>query len=103
MISMSCDTARMRNLLRLIFPALLVVAAAAPAAATAAPDKPREPKKVVDSYIVVYRGSVDDPKAKTDKLERGKGFKARFDYGRALKGFAAKLNARHVEELRADP
>ncbi len=83
--------------------AVLALSALWPAAGSAAPAKDRAAKHVPDSYIVVFRGSVDDPEAKTEKLERGKGFKARFRYGRVLKGFAGKLSERQVTELRADP
>ena len=77
--------------------------AAAPGPAAAVPKPSRDATRVPDRYIVVYRGTVDDPAAKTSKLERDKGFKARFRYRRALKGFAAKLSQRQLEEVRSDP
>jgi subtilisin family serine protease len=80
------------------------VALSLPVPAAGAP-KPRHraPEQVPGQYIVVYRGAVQDPVAQTERLERGKGFRARFRYGRALKGFAATLTERQVEELSADP
>ena len=54
-------------------------------------------------YIVAYKSFVDAPARKTDKLERAKGFKSSLRYGRALKGFAAKLSPGQVRALRADP
>lgn len=54
-------------------------------------------------YIVVYRDDVRQPAAKTEGLERAKGFQSRYRYGKALEGFAARLDDRQVAELRADP
>ena len=83
---------------------LLLAAALAVAAAEAAAAKPREPDRIPGSYIVVFRGdAAKDPGGKTDRLERARGFKARFRYSRALKGFAAHLSEQQVSELRSDP
>jgi subtilisin len=70
-----------------------------PAGATAK----REPQVRSGEYIVVYRSSVKSVNQETDKREKREGFKARFRYGHALKGFAAQLSDRQVEKLRSDP
>lgn len=63
----------------------------------------RADQAVPGSYIVVYRDAVEQPGAKTRRLERAHGFAARFRYGQALKGFAARLNERQLAALRGDP
>ena len=75
--------------------ALAALSLIVPSAASAA----REPSPS-QGYIVVYKASVDDVGAETDERERQGGFKSRFRYRRAVKGFAAKLNDRQVEALR---
>jgi subtilisin len=59
--------------------------------------------KLANRYIVVYRTAVDDPKAKTGRLENRHGFNARFSYGKALKGFAATLNDQQLARIEGDP
>src|SRR6266540_6655202 len=54
-------------------------------------------------YIVVYERSVRDVSGETTKRERAQGFKARFRYRHAVKGFAAKLSPGQVRKLRNDP
>lgn len=54
-------------------------------------------------FIVLYGRSVQNVKRETARHERAEGFKARFEYGHALKGFAARLSDRQVKALRADP
>jgi subtilisin len=76
--------------------ALLVVAA--PAAA-----KPRAPERIEGRYIVVFERAVDQPLVETEKLERREGFESRLRYSKALKGFAARLSADQVRDLRANP
>src|SRR5215210_3260606 len=65
---------------------------------------PRRAEPVVpDRYIVLFRGSVQSPTRETEARERRDAFRARFVYRRAVKGFSAKLSARQVERLEADP
>jgi subtilisin len=79
---------------------VLAIPAAAPAAA--APST-RAAERIPGRWIVVYRDVVSHPAAKTERLERARGFQARYRYGTALKGFAARLTDRQVAELQADP
>ncbi|HEV2068361.1 MAG TPA: S8 family serine peptidase, partial [Acidimicrobiales bacterium] len=89
---------------------LLPGAFAAPATA-AQPPRPeqapvpeqRRAEHVPDRYIVAYRSSVADPRGKTDRLERARGFRADQRYGQALKGFAATLSGPQVAALAEDP
>ena len=82
--------------------ALVVLVTAANAFARPEPAK-RAQQTIDGRFIVVYKSSVEDPARQTEKLERTKGFKSRLRYGRALKGFAAKLSTAQVRALRADP
>jgi subtilisin family serine protease len=81
---------------------MLLAGGALAAPATAAPGG-RAAEKIPGRYIVVYGDAVERPAAKTEQLERAKGFQSRFRYGSAIDGFAARLTDRQVEELRADP
>jgi subtilisin len=82
----------------------VVLLAALPAVAQAAnASKPRAASGVPGRYIVVYRPSVTDATGKTARLERARGFTSDLRYGRALKGFAARLSDAQVRALRADP
>ncbi|HEV3000695.1 MAG TPA: S8 family serine peptidase [Solirubrobacteraceae bacterium] len=95
----------MHRLICTVTCALLCALLAAPAA-SAAPRgvKPAAPSPAAgDRYVVVYQDDVADPAAETAARERARGFKARFRYRRALKGFAAKLTPGQVRALRADP
>jgi subtilisin len=88
--------------------ARLVVAAAVVAGALAAPSvaagaEPRASDIVEGQYIVVYERSTTAPAEKTRRLEHAEGFRSRLRYGRAVKGFAARLSARQVKDLRSDP
>jgi subtilisin len=80
---------------------ILATATVAPAATAAAGD--RAAQRIPGRYVVVYRDAVQQPAAKTERLEQARGFESRFRYGKALKGFAARLNDRQVAELRTDP
>jgi subtilisin family serine protease len=98
----SLSFARVRRHMPLLACAALA-AAALPSGSGAAPASPgRAAETIPGSYIVVFHGSVASAPAKTDKLEKDKGFKARHRYGRAIKGFSARLSQRQVDELRRD-
>jgi subtilisin family serine protease len=88
-----------RYLLALTLLAVALAAIAQPAAA--APERRAAVKP--DGYIVVYKGGVADPAAETAQRERAHGFRSRFRYRHALKGFAARLSRAQVERLEADP
>ena len=102
MTSISALTWPLRSLLPRA--ALLAVAAAWLFMATGEAQAAKRERQVIPgSYIVVYRGSVDSPSSKTAGLERRKRFRSRLRFGRAVKGFAARLSDQQVRELRADP
>ena len=63
----------------------------------------RAPGTIPGQYIVLYESGVADAGTATDARERRDGFKSQLRYGRAVKGFAAKLSAAQVERLKADP
>ena len=74
-----------------------------PESAVAREEPRRSERTVPDRYIVLFRRSVDNPSRETALRERGQGFRAKFVYSRAVKGFSAKLSQKQVERLRADP
>jgi subtilisin len=83
---------------------LIALALASTGAAFAAPsDRGPDVDRLSDRYIVVFRGSVADVQGETDQRERRHGFRARFLYRRAVKGFSAKLSRPQVERLESDP
>ena len=59
--------------------------------------------EVAQRYIVIYRRTVRDPKAKTDRLQSREGFRTAHRYKNAVRGFSAKLSARQLEKLQSDP
>ena len=72
----------------------LLLAAVGPAHAKAATGS---------GYIVLYEPSVPSVANETNGLERAQGFKSERRYAHALKGFSARLSARQVRALKADP
>jgi subtilisin len=64
-------------------------------------DSAKAASSSVSSYIVVLQNTVSAD-AVTTSLERSLGFKSKFRYSAALKGFAADLDAQQVETLRAN-
>jgi subtilisin family serine protease len=83
--------------------AALAASAAAGAMATPAAAAPRGGNVVADSYIVVYRSAAGSASQETAERERRHGFRAKHVYGRAVKGFAAKLGPGQLKKLQADP
>lgn len=81
---------RTASLLALLSAALPVAAADA-----AAPEK--------RGYVVTLKQAVGDSGAAVEALRRQGGFETRFRYARALKGFAADLDAGQLKKLRKDP
>jgi subtilisin len=55
------------------------------------------------SYIAVYEPGVSNPSAATSRREQRDGFKAKFRYSRAVKGFAADLTPGQLRRLESDP
>lgn len=84
----------MRRLISLVMAGAVLAATAGPAQAEASPARP---------YVVVFRDSVMDSGATTSALAKGLSFAPTFRYGSALKGFAARLTARQLAEVQADP
>jgi subtilisin len=78
--------------------AALGAALLAPASASARGGEP-----VRGQYIVVFKASVGDANRATDDQERAQGFRARYRYDRALKGFTARLSQQQLDRLQADP
>ncbi|MEA2405413.1 MAG: hypothetical protein QOE08_2060 [Thermoleophilaceae bacterium] len=75
---------------------LALAAALGPASAGAA-----APAKA--PYIAVYKSSVSGPSAATSRREARDGFRAKFRYSHAIKGFAASLTSAQAAKLRSDP
>ncbi len=59
--------------------------------------------RVQDSYIVVFKDEVADVDGEVDQIGQRFSIKANYRYKHAIKGFAAKLPAAVVDQLRADP
>ena len=51
-------------------------------------------------FVVAYGASVDEPRQVTRKVEARGGFRTRFEYRHALRGFAADLDARQLALVR---
>ncbi len=83
-----------------MLPRLLAAAIAAAASFSAVP---ATAGAAAGDYLVIYDRSVSSPAAETARQERARGFNARFEYGHAVKGFAARLGPGQVEALRDDP
>ena len=83
--------------------ALTIVACAAWLSPLAGLASARSPELVPGRYIVVFKGSVADPGRETRERERAGGFRSRYRYSRAVKGFAARLSPTQAERLRHDP
>ncbi|HEX2221088.1 MAG TPA: S8 family serine peptidase, partial [Candidatus Limnocylindria bacterium] len=95
----------MRRTIRIL---VLALVAAVPALAgagvvQAAPPADRVPRDIPGKYLVIYRDGVTDAAQKTERLERARGFRSEQRYGRAVKGFAARLSAAQLSALRSDP
>src|SRR5204863_6557440 len=58
---------------------------------------------IPDSYIVVFKDEVSRPDAAAKEMARRHGLSLDHVYTRALKGFAAKMPARAIPQLRDDP
>ena len=86
--------------LRLALPLLLALLLLTPTAALAADE--RRAESVRGRYIVLFEQSVVDPDRATSRREKAHGFRARFRYDTALKGFAARLGRGQVKKLRND-
>jgi subtilisin len=77
--------------------------AATGAASTPQGAEQRSDDQIPGRYIVVYRDSVESVNRATERRERSVGFRSRFRYRSALKGFAARLSSSQVRKLRDDP
>jgi subtilisin len=64
--------------------------------------KGRPTGAVPDQFIVRLKPGVD-PASKLDKVKRGGGVESTQLYRRTINGFAARINPKKVDELRADP
>ena len=67
------------------------------------PDPTAREERIPDRYIVVFNPSAGNPTDETRQRELRDKFRSTRRYGKALKGFAAKLSPEQVERLQADP
>jgi subtilisin len=95
----------LRPCLALALWAALALAPAAPAAAADKPAPVDDPGSYIVSYDVTGSDAVSSGEvvAETREREQDLGFRARHEYRRALKGFAAELSTTDVRALRQDP
>jgi subtilisin family serine protease len=59
--------------------------------------------RIPDQYIVVFRDDVQDVSGRANALVKAQGADLGFTYGKALKGFSARMSAQAAEALRNDP
>lgn len=76
---------------------VVLLSAALPAATAQAAPTPKH------SYVVTLHPSVGDADGAVEDLRRDARFETRFRYARALKGFAADLDATQLAKLESDP
>lgn len=83
----------------------IVVCLVVPAAFAAAHPKLKKLKKgkVPNSYIVVFKDSVEDPEAVATSLAAGHGIVKRRVYRHSIKGFSAHMSEARAEALADDP
>ena len=58
---------------------------------------------IKDAYIVVFKDDVADVDQLTDALSKQGGFKSKFRYKHAIKGFSASIPAQALEGIRRNP
>lgn len=64
---------------------------------------PAGARVIKDAYIVVFKDDVADVEQLTEALSKQGGFKSKFRYKHAIKGFAATIPAQALEGIRRNP
>jgi subtilisin family serine protease len=64
---------------------------------------PAGARGIKDAYIVVFKDNVADVDQLTEALSKQGGFKSKFRYKHAIKGFAATIPAQALEGIRRNP